>query len=231
MLEIALKIIICLILAALLGWLIGYLMGKAICKKRAKHNNDDSNIFNVDSSSRLDIENSNKRTDLKSKINGVNNSPDFNVNNRVDKSTSRLMPDENKVNKSTTRLMPDENKIDRTTDGLKSNVNKIAEEDELGTQPLLLTEPRNGKKDNLQLIKGVGSILEGVLNDIGIYHFDQIANLNSSEIKWLDRSIAFPGRIERERWVDQAKILAAGKRTVFAQRVERGEVSTSKKSN
>ena len=100
----------------------------------------------------------------------------------------------------------------------------------VGTQPILLTEARAGGKDNLQLIKGVGKVLEGVLNETGIYHFDQIANLSADEVLWLDNSMSFPGRIEREEWVAQARDLAAGKATEFSQRVERGEVSSSKKS-
>ena len=99
-----------------------------------------------------------------------------------------------------------------------------------GTKPLLLTEARAGGKDNLQLIKGVGKVLEAVLNETGIYHFDQIANLTAEETAWLDNSMSFPGRIERELWVAQAKDLAEGKATEFSERVERGEVSTSKKS-
>ena len=79
---------------------------------------------------------------------------------------------------------------------------------EVGEKPTLLSAPREGEKDNLQLIKGVGKVLEKLLNDTGIYHFDQIANLTKEEIKWLDNSMAFPGRIERENWVSQAKDLA-----------------------
>jgi len=101
---------------------------------------------------------------------------------------------------------------------------------EVGTQPVLLTGPREGGKDNLQLIKGVGKVLESLLNEIGIYHFDQIANLSQEEVLWLDNSMSFPGRIEREEWVVQAKDLAAGKQTEFSVRVERGEIPTSKKS-
>jgi len=101
---------------------------------------------------------------------------------------------------------------------------------EVGTQPVLLTGPREGGKDNLQLIKGVGKVLESLLNEIGIYHFDQISNLSRDEILWLDNSMSFPGRIEREEWVSQAKDLAEGKTTEFSVRVERGEIPTSKKS-
>lgn len=75
-------------------------------------------------------------------------------------------------------------------------------------KPLLLSEARAEGKDNLQLIKGVGTVLEKVLNETGIYHFDQIAQLSTEEVNWLDSSISFPGRIKREQWVAQAKALA-----------------------
>ena len=83
------------------------------------------------------------------------------------------------------------------------------EEEEVGKKPTtLLSEAREGEKDNLQLIKGVGKILEKLLNDTGIYHLDQLANLTKEEIIWLNNSIAtFPGKIEREKWVSQAKEL------------------------
>lgn len=97
--------------------------------------------------------------------------------------------------------------------------------------PLLLTEAREGGKDNLQRIKGVGNVLESVLNETGIYHFDQIANLTPNEIKWLDNSMDFPGRIDREEWVAQAKELAAGGETEYTQRIERGEVTIPSKSD
>jgi len=99
----------------------------------------------------------------------------------------------------------------------------------IGIEPTLLKEARKGEKDNLQLIKGVGKVLEKVLNDTGIFHFDQIANLSKEEATWLDKSVAFPGRIEREQWISQAKNLAENKTTEFAKRVEKGEVPSSKK--
>jgi len=85
---------------------------------------------------------------------------------------------------------------------------KPTQPQEIGTQPTLLSEAREGGKDNLQRIKGVGKVLEKLLNETGIYHFDQIANLTKEEVSWLDNSMAFPGRIERENWVEQAKVFA-----------------------
>ena len=134
---------------------------------------------------------------------------------------------------NTHELHIDKNGISSTTEAttlMADTATEVEEDASAGIQPILLTEAREGGKDNLQLIKGVGKVLEKVLNETGIYHFDQIANLTTKEVSWLDNSMSFPGRIEREEWVSQAKDLAAGVQTEFAQRVERGEVATSKKS-
>ncbi len=96
-------------------------------------------------------------------------------------------------------------------------------------KPLLLLEPRNGEKDNLTRIKGIGVKINETLNTIGIYHFDQIASWNKENITWVDTNVAFPGRVNREQWVEQALALAAGKETEFSKRVDEGKVSSSKK--
>jgi NADH-quinone oxidoreductase subunit E len=76
--------------------------------------------------------------------------------------------------------------------------------------PALLSAAREGGADDLKLIKGVGPKLEGVLNDMGIHHFDQIAVWTASEVAWVDGRLKFKGRIDRDGWIDQAKSLAAG---------------------
>lgn len=83
-----------------------------------------------------------------------------------------------------------------------------------GVKPLLLTKAREGGKDNLQRIKGVGKVLEKLLNETGIYHFDQLANLTNDEIQWIDNSLSFPGRIQREKWIEQAKALAVETKSI-----------------
>ncbi len=94
----------------------------------------------------------------------------------------------------------------------------------------LLDAPRNGKKDNLTRIKGIGVKIDALLNSIGVYHFDQIAAWTEKEANWIDHQLAFPGRSKRDDWVGQAKLLAEGKETEFSKRVDAGEVATSKKS-
>ena len=61
------------------------------------------------------------------------------------------------------------------------------------------------QKDNLKLIKGIGSSIEEKLNGIGIFTFQQIGNFNAKDIDKITELIKFfPGRIERDDWVGQA---------------------------
>lgn len=95
-------------------------------------------------------------------------------------------------------------------------------------EPVLLTAARGGKPDDLKKLKGVGPKLEETLNDLGFYHFDQVAEWTPEEVAWVDSRLRFKGRIERDGWIEQAKILAAGGETEFSKRVEKGEVPSSK---
>ena len=90
-----------------------------------------------------------------------------------------------------------------------------------------LSAPRGGKADNLTRIKGVGSVNERKLNDHGIYHFDQIASWKKADVVAAEAYLAFDGRIAREDWIGQAKLLAKGKETEFSRRVDAGDVPTS----
>lgn len=75
-------------------------------------------------------------------------------------------------------------------------------------QPASLDKPNSGKADNLTTISGIGHNIQLLLNDLGIFHYDQIAKLTKENIIWLDSFLRFKGRIDREDWVEQAKKLA-----------------------
>jgi len=79
-----------------------------------------------------------------------------------------------------------------------------------GVKPPTVDAPKNGKADNLKQIGGVGPKIEKLLNSLGIYHFEQVAGWTEQEIAWVNSEISFKGRIEREKWVEQAKALAKG---------------------
>ncbi len=81
---------------------------------------------------------------------------------------------------------------------------------EAGPPPALKT-PRGGKADDLKQIRGVGPKLEKMLNEMGIWHFDQIASWGPGEVAWMDANLkGFRGRVSRDDWVGQAKALAGG---------------------
>ncbi|MCW8944393.1 MAG: hypothetical protein OQL27_06435 [Sedimenticola sp.] len=73
-------------------------------------------------------------------------------------------------------------------------------------RPEPLTEPK-GVADDLKKVRGIGPKIEKTLNDLGIFHYYQIAALNQENILWLNNHLHFPGRIEREAWVQQTREL------------------------
>ena len=82
--------------------------------------------------------------------------------------------------------------------------------------------------DDLKRIRGVGVLIEKKLNALGVARYDQVANWTQSDIERFSEKLDFNGRIERENWVEQARILSAGGQTEFSQRVDRGEVESSR---
>lgn len=68
-------------------------------------------------------------------------------------------------------------------------------------------DSRSEQADDLTRIKGIGAVLEKKLIGIGITSFHQIADLTPADIDRLAGLLEFPGRIEREEWVAQAKAI------------------------
>lgn len=91
-------------------------------------------------------------------------------------------------------------------------------------KPETLKKARAGGADDLKQLKGVGPALETTLNELGFYHFDQVAAWRKKEIEWVDGNLRFKGRIERDEWIKQAKTLAKGGTTEFSSKVKKGGV-------
>jgi predicted flap endonuclease-1-like 5' DNA nuclease len=92
-------------------------------------------------------------------------------------------------------------------------------------RPEALSGARNGGADDLKMMKGVGPKLEIMLNELGFYHFDQIAGWSAAEVAWVnDNLTGFKGRVSRDNWVEQARKLASGQETEFSKRVSDGDV-------
>lgn len=66
----------------------------------------------------------------------------------------------------------------------------------------------NGDRDDLKLIKGIGPAIEKTLNELGIFRFQQIANMSEYDIDRIAKHLkGFRSRIYREDWIGQARDL------------------------
>ena len=72
-----------------------------------------------------------------------------------------------------------------------------------------------GRRDDLTRIDGIGAHDETRLNDAGIHSFPELAAIDAEREASLEASLGYErGRIERERWREQAQLLASGRTTI-----------------
>jgi small subunit ribosomal protein S2 len=79
-----------------------------------------------------------------------------------------------------------------------------ADTNKLGFEPL--SGPR-GVADDLKKLAGVSPTIEKKLNDLGIFHFWQIAELSPTAAHNIGEEVGLPGRVDR--WIAQAKEFSA----------------------
>ena len=70
-------------------------------------------------------------------------------------------------------------------------------------------EEARGEADDLKRITGINPKLEMKLNDNGVFHFWQIAELDADNLQLLERALRIKGQVDRDRWIEQAKKLVA----------------------
>jgi small subunit ribosomal protein S2 len=80
----------------------------------------------------------------------------------------------------------------------------LPEINKLGFEPL--SGPR-GVADDLKKLTGVSPTVEKKLNDVGIFHFQQIAELSPAAAHNVGEEVGLPGRVES--WIAKAKELTA----------------------
>lgn len=69
----------------------------------------------------------------------------------------------------------------------------------------------DGEADDLARIKGIGPKLSARLTELGVFHYRQIAGWTPAQLAIVDAQLGnFQGRPERDRWQEQARLLAAG---------------------
>lgn len=77
--------------------------------------------------------------------------------------------------------------------------------------PVSVETPVVAGGDDLTRIKGLGPKLRGLLADLGVTRFEQIAAWTEADIVAIDAKLgAFAGRPTRDAWVEQARLLVSG---------------------
>ncbi|RWF51834.1 MAG: proton-conducting membrane transporter [Mesorhizobium sp.] len=89
------------------------------------------------------------------------------------------------------------------------------------------TKAAAGKASKLRRLIGIGPANERLLNELGVTSFAQIAAWTAADVKRIEETLNFDGRIERERWIEQAKLLAAGDEEEFARRFPTGGTASN----
>jgi NADH-quinone oxidoreductase subunit E len=231
MLAIASQIILCLVLAALLGLIIGYLLGKSNCPKddykagvvHDAHTHDDGDCDDQAEAEEVEASESEAQGLLQE-------TEEASVEEAEEDETSEAAVED--LSAELDAQKTEEPSASERTENAGNQVSEAETEapsdDDKPTT--LLDAPRDGQKDNLTRIKGIGVKIDSLLNNVGVYHFDQIAAWTEKEAAWIDHQVSFPGRSMRDDWIGQAKLLAEGKETEFSKRVDKGEVSSSKKA-
>lgn len=206
MLEIASEIIVCLLIAATIGAAIGYLVCKSLSEK--------TDPAAVEPHTEKKAAEAEKEVVAKETPEEI---PEVVV---VEKETPEEIPEVSQEaieevleteEESTTEEVeiPTEDAIEKALEALEEidiQDDEIPEdEEEPAKKPELLSSPRNGNKDALTKIKGLGPKLEEKLNTAGIYHFDQIASWTEADFEWLGENTTFAGRAKKDDWVSQAK--------------------------
>ena len=135
-----------------------------------------------------------------------------------------------------TRANPNISMPARLSDAIKSKDAKPAAEhpakDQADARPPRSEPTRTAgageKSDDLKRIRGVGVLIEKRLNALGVTSYNDVAHWTSGDIDRISQTLDFKGRIERENWVEQARILSSGGQTEFSRRVDRGDVESSR---
>jgi predicted flap endonuclease-1-like 5' DNA nuclease len=95
--------------------------------------------------------------------------------------------------------------------------------DQPAEPPVPETSAQSSGADDLKRIRGVGVLLEKKLNAMGVTTYAQIANWTQDDIDRVSTGLSFQNRIEREKWIEQARILASGGQTEFSRRIDNNE--------
>ena len=216
MLAIASEIVLCLVIAAVLGIIVGYVIGKTHCPKSRfrditphdPHTSDDEGLDAGDDSDDIENkdDNADDETDVVSSDDIVSQAQD---ETEVSDEAPQTQP-EQATDKSTEQN--DGQEIDQGDDQTSDSNDSLEDtsgNSDRGTQELLLLDQPypDRPQDDLTRIKGIGTKTQKLLNEAGIYYFEQIAAWAQVEASQIDEQISFHVRSDRDKWIEQAQAI------------------------
>lgn len=95
--------------------------------------------------------------------------------------------------------------LEITAIGGKAAAKPAAKAEKKAEKPAAKKPAKSDAADDLTRISGVGPVIVGKLEALGITTFQQVADFTAEDIARIDEELNFKGRIERDDWVAQAK--------------------------
>ena len=102
---------------------------------------------------------------------------------------------------------PEESDTDADDVAEPPNTDAAARADTAGTRPPAMSRSDAEPVDDLMRMSGIGKVIRKTLNDLGVFRFEQIAAWDQANKDWVNAYLAFKGRIDRENWVEQARLI------------------------
>jgi predicted flap endonuclease-1-like 5' DNA nuclease len=123
------------------------------------------------------------------------------------------------IDPTTQRLRAIDARMKMLPAGSSARANLLAERNRLlgsaddgvaAIEPMAMPRaPADQAPDDLEVIKGIGPRIHRELEALGIVTFGQLVALSPEQIALIEEKTGFPGRVGRERWIDQARGLMA----------------------
>ena len=95
----------------------------------------------------------------------------------------------------------------QSTSGVDVGASENPPEEAVAVKTFKGIDAARGEADDLKRITGINGKLEQRMNDAGVYHFWQIADMPADDAAALDRLLKLKGQIEKDGWAAQAKKL------------------------
>lgn len=90
-----------------------------------------------------------------------------------------------------------------------NTVSNIGAQSNTYNKPIIRSAPRPMGKDSLQQIEGIDKNIEVKLNELGIFHFDQISEWSERNCQWVEEYLKLEkDQIKNDNWIVEAKNLS-----------------------